>query len=112
VTIDVPDKALGRDKFSRVHLWVVPASVHGLWCAEGASLEIVQRFQRFSATLSRPGSAAPAAVFDGRISATTLQAEGVHAVGLRLDGATLRVLAPIAAIDARAFERARSAVCP
>jgi len=36
----------------------------------------------------------------------------VHAVGLRLDGATLRVLAPIAAIDARAFERARSAVCP
>jgi SAM-dependent methyltransferase len=29
VRIDVPDKALGRDKFSRVHLWVVPARVHG-----------------------------------------------------------------------------------
>ena len=26
VTVDVPDKALGRDKFSRVHLWIVPAT--------------------------------------------------------------------------------------
>ena len=52
VKVDVPEKPLGRDKFSRVHLWVVPARVHGRWCAEGASLEIVQRFQRFSATLS------------------------------------------------------------
>ena len=25
VTVDVPEKALGRDKFSRVHLWIVPA---------------------------------------------------------------------------------------
>jgi len=112
VTIDVPDKALGRDKFSRVHLWVVPASVHGLWCAEGASLEIVQRFQRFSATLARPGGAAPALVFDGRITGTTLQSDGLHAIGLRLDGATLRLLAPVATIGASSFERARAAACP
>ena len=52
VTVDVPDKALGRDKFSRVHLWIVPARVHGRWCADGASLDIAQRFQRFSATLA------------------------------------------------------------
>jgi len=112
VTISVPEKALGRDNFSRVHLWVVPARVHGLWCGNGASLEIVQRFQRFSATLARSGGAAPAAVFDGRITGTTLQAEGLHAAGLRLEGATLRLLAPVAAIDARGFERAGSAGCP
>ena len=29
LTIEVPEKALGRDKFSRVHLWVVPARVQG-----------------------------------------------------------------------------------
>ena len=80
VTVDVPDKALGRDKFSRVHLWIVPARVHGRWCADGASLEIVQRFQRFSATLASAGSAAPATVFDGRIEASTLRGDGLHAL--------------------------------
>jgi len=34
VTVDVPDKQLGRDKFSRVHLWIVPARVAGRWCGE------------------------------------------------------------------------------
>jgi len=110
VTIDVPEKAVGHDKLSRVHLWVVPARVHGLWCGDGASLEIVQRFQRFSATLARPGSDAPAAVFDGRISGTTLRSDGVHAIGLRLDGATLRLLGN-AMVPAQSFVRARDA-CP
>src|SRR6185295_14334155 len=65
ITIDVPDKLLGKDKFSRVHLWTVPAQVQGLWCAPGATLEVTQRFQAFSATLQRRGGAAPALVLDG-----------------------------------------------
>jgi SAM-dependent methyltransferase len=110
VTVDVPDKALGRDRFSRVHLWIVPARVHGLWCAEGASLEISQRFQRFSATLATAGTAAPAAVFDGRIEATTLRGEGLSPLALRLDVDTLRLL-PGAGTPARAFSRGRGGAC-
>jgi len=114
VTVDVPDKALGRDKFSRVHLWIVPARVHGRWCADGASLDVVQRFQRFSATLTTTGSAAPARVFDGRIEGSTLHGEGLHALGLRLEGETLRLAAGTgaAAAPARAFARARAGACP
>jgi SAM-dependent methyltransferase len=112
LTVDVPDKALGRDKFSRVHLWIVPARVHGRWCADGASLEVVQRFQRFSATLATVGSAAPARVLDGRIEATTLRGEGLHAVTLRLEGETLRLLDAPATTAARSFERARGGACP
>jgi len=112
VTVDVPEKALGRDKFSRVHLWIVPARVHGRWCADGASLEIVQRFQRFSATLSSAGAAAPAAVFDGRIEASTLRSEGFHAFALQVDGATLRLAGSVGGAPARTFVRARGTACP
>jgi len=112
VTVDVPDKALGRDKFSRVHLWTVPANVHGRWCADGASLEIVQRFQRFSATLSSAGAATPAAVFDGRIEASTLRSEGFHAFSLQVDGATLRLAGGAGGAPARTFARARGTACP
>jgi SAM-dependent methyltransferase len=110
VTIDVPDKALGRDKFSRVHLWIVPAAVQGRWCAQGASLDVAQRFQRFSATLASAGSAAPARVFDGRIEASTLRGEGIAALTLRLDGDKLRLLGGAGA-PAREFSRASGAAC-
>ena len=86
VRVDVPEKALGRDKFSRVHLWVVPARVDGRWCGGDATLDIVQRFQRFSATLVLRDSAAPPLVFDGRIAATTLVGESLHPIVLQLDG--------------------------
>jgi hypothetical protein len=71
----------------------------------------VQRFQRFSATLARAGSAAPAAVFDGRITGTTMQAEGLHAIRLQLDGEALRLLGDAGTVPAQAFVRARDA-CP
>ena len=46
LTLDVPDKAVGREKLSRVHLWIVPAPVAGLWCgAQGAQLRLAQRYQ-------------------------------------------------------------------
>ena len=89
VTIDVPDKAVGREKVSRIHLWVVPAAVHGTWCNAGRRLEIVQRFQAFSATLSAPGGPAPL-VFDGRIEGTTLRGHGWQAHELSVDGEVLR----------------------
>ena len=94
VTLDAPDKAIGRKKRSTVHLWVVPAPVQGLWCSGGLSLQIEQRFQRFSATLAATGVPAPVMVFDGRIDARTLH--GLGATGdpraeLELQGAVLRL---------------------
>lgn len=112
VTVGVPDKPFGRDKFSRVHLWTVPARVDGRWCGDGASLDIAQRFQRFSATLSTAGSAAPATVFDGRVETSTLRGDGIHAITLRLDGETLRLLGAGGAVPARSFVRAGGASCP
>jgi SAM-dependent methyltransferase len=115
ITVDVPDKTVGRDKFSRVHLWRVPARVHGLWCAPAASLDITQRFQRFSATLASAAGSAPPQVFDGRIDGLVLQAQGginalLHADGdhlrlTRIDGAAM----PLAG---QRFARARAARCP
>ena len=57
IRVEVPDKVVGRDKFSRAHLWRVPAQVQGLWCTTGASLSFTQRFQAFSATLTAQLSA-------------------------------------------------------
>ena len=93
LTIEVPEKQVGRDKSSRVHLWVVPARVHGLWCAAGASLEIAQRFQRFSATLVAAGRPGPPVVFDGRLDGRTLHATGSQVAVLALEAAGLRVAA-------------------
>jgi hypothetical protein len=89
LTLDVPDKPVGREKLSRIHLWIVPAQVGGAWCAAGQRLEIVQRFQAFSATLSAKSSPVPL-VFDGRIDGTTLRATGTPSLELVLDNAALR----------------------
>jgi len=98
LTLDVPDKTIGREKTSRVHLWVVPAQVHGAWCAGDTRLELAQRFQRFSAVLHKRGALAPTVVFDGRIEGTLLRTEESPTTQARLQfqegpsGPTLRVL--------------------
>lgn len=52
----VPDKVVGREKSSKVHLWTVPARVEGLWCAggllRGASIKLTQKYQAFEGTLA------------------------------------------------------------
>ncbi|MFN0185693.1 MAG: class I SAM-dependent methyltransferase [Aquabacterium sp.] len=56
VTLEVPDKPVGREKLSRVHRWTVPARVEGLWCArvdDGiARLALQQRYQMVQAQLT------------------------------------------------------------
>jgi hypothetical protein len=113
-TVDVPDKAIGREKLSRVHLWVVPAPVHGLWCSGEASLQLTQRFQTFSATLQVRGADAPAVVFDGRIQGAELAGQGLHAAALRWSAAGLQARqlpAGGAAWSGRQFVRAGAAGC-
>jgi SAM-dependent methyltransferase len=56
LTLDVPEKAIGREKLSRLHLWVVPARLQGLWCGPGGVvLEVQQRFQGVRAALLAGG---------------------------------------------------------
>jgi SAM-dependent methyltransferase len=114
LTLDVPDKPIGREKLSRVHLWVVPAPVHGHWCTAGGALRIVQRFQAFSASVTVGANPVPAMVFDGRIDGRALAAGGRHLAHLRADGERLQLLqvaAPLAALQGRVFTRAVDGRC-
>ena len=55
--VSVPDKKVGLEKSSKIHLWTVPAQVQGLWCGTGVltgtQFKVEQNFQRFRATMTR-----------------------------------------------------------
>ena len=54
--VAVPNKTVGREKSSKIHLWTVPARVDGLWCGaglfRGASIRLTQKYQHFDGTLA------------------------------------------------------------
>ena len=54
--VPVPNKVVGLEKSSKVHLWTVPARVDGLWCAagllRGASITLTQKYQTFEGVLA------------------------------------------------------------
>ncbi len=50
LTVDAPDKTIGREKKSRLHRWVVPADAGGLWCGAPSELQVQQKYQRLHAT--------------------------------------------------------------
>jgi SAM-dependent methyltransferase len=112
VTLDVPDKAIGREKRSTLMLWTVPAAVHGLWCAPGARLEIVQRFQDFSATLSEAGRSAPVLVFDGELSGARAQARPPALARLDVGAAEIVAEGLGGLPERRRFVRAAGSSCP
>ena len=75
VTLDVPEKAIGREKRSQLMLWVVPSRLQGLWCgAGGVALRIAQQFQQVSASLA-PGTGAEVGL-TGRIDGSRLVLRG------------------------------------
>jgi len=114
LTLAVPDKSVGREKSSRVHLWVVPARIDGLWCSGGDGLRISQRFQQVSAVLERPGGAAPVLVFDARVEGERLQAKQPHLLAFQIVPGALRVLqagGAAAGIKGREFVPAAAGRC-
>jgi SAM-dependent methyltransferase len=90
VTVDAPDKPVGKDKRSRLHLWVVPVRAGGAWCGTGAwlgaRLQLAQRYQVFDATLAA-GNVAQ--LLAGRIDGTRLL--GAGGFQATVDGAHLRI---------------------
>lgn len=73
--LPVPDKKVGLEKSSKVHLWVVPARLDGLWCgtAVGTTLRFVQKYQAISGTLVWRDRSR---ILVGQISGTEVRALG------------------------------------
>jgi len=117
LTLAVPEKAIGHDKRSQVHLWVVPAQLQGLWCGPGGvALRVQQRFQAVQATLVQ---GAEQRALAGRVDGPRVQwlGQGDSAdwsATLGADGA-LRLLAtpPGSALQAgMALQASSGAGCP
>lgn len=118
--VAVPDKQVGLEKSSKVHLWSVPAQVAGLWCGagflRGTSLTLSQRYQEFEGTLVRGDRTRQV---DGRIEGATLRTsrESAGRAGelvLQLAGERLRIVTaggPLTPIQGMAFVRANGAGC-
>ena len=88
----VPDKKVGLEKKSRVHLWVVPAKVQGTWCGTGRlsayTLTLQQAYQEVRGTLQRRERSWP---ITGRLQGALLatQETAVGQFDLQHDGTHL-----------------------
>ena len=71
--VPVPDKKVGLEKSSKIHLWIVPARVQGQWCGtgllRGASLQLTQRYQEYGGELKYRSKSRE---LEGRIRGNTL----------------------------------------
>lgn len=116
VRLEVPNKSVGAEKASRVHLWTVPARVDGLWCGREATLRVEQRFQRFSAMLTSrtPAENEPSLVFDGAVAGRRLDSPAPRAMPMEIDadGQRLAWLDPRPNAAPRVFTRADGGRCP
>jgi hypothetical protein len=118
--VDVPDKKVGLEKTSKVHLWVVPARVEGRWCGSGllsgTTLDLTQRYQEFEGTLVRGERTRKV---DGRIDGATLRTSAASAgrageLVLQLQGDLLRIVSaggPLALAQGQAFRRGSATGC-
>lgn len=72
--VPVPDKPVGIEKSSKIHLWIVPARIEGTWCGigkgKGITMRVEQKYQEFSAELVREGERRE---FTGHIEGTILR---------------------------------------
>ncbi|RYF41940.1 MAG: class I SAM-dependent methyltransferase [Comamonadaceae bacterium] len=115
--VPVPDKKVGMEKSSKVHLWVVPARVEGLWCGtglmRGGSLQLGQKYQSFEGTLRWRDRSRDLA---GRIAGNELRAPaGRHGeLVMQVAGDTLRITGAqgnLAIAQGQSFQRAGGAGC-
>jgi SAM-dependent methyltransferase len=115
-TVQVPDKAVGQEKSSKVLLWTVPALLAGLWCAHPllgpGSLELTQKFQEVQGKLTRRGRVREG---QGRVAGRQLQFDTRDGpMVLELAGDTLQVAGQMAQPVPRGFplfSRAKNGSC-
>ena len=118
--VAVPDKQVGFEKSSKVHLWAIPAQVDGLWCGagllRGTALTLTQRYQEFEGMLVRGERSRKV---DGRIEGTTLRTsrESSGRAGelvLEVQGDMLRIITaggPLTLAQGMSFRRTSGAGC-
>jgi SAM-dependent methyltransferase len=113
ITLDVPDKPVGREKASKVHLWIVPARVEGMWCGVGKwkdkALAIRQSYQKFHGALADANGVRE---FDGRIGGDVLRAP--PGLTMTHDGVRLKATyttGKYSALRGATFARARGQSC-
>jgi SAM-dependent methyltransferase len=115
--VPVPNKVVGFEKSSKIHLWTVPAKVDGLWCASGllrgASIKLTQTYQTFAGTLAWRDRTRELA---GSISGTELRTPAGSSGELVLEavGDALRISSAqgnMALAQGASFRRAAGASC-
>ncbi len=115
--VPVPDKKVGLEKSSKVHLWTVPARIDGLWCGAGSlrdfSLRVTQRYQEVKATLTRGERVRE---IQGQMAGAVLRTQPTRhgALELTQEGAQLRVTGgegTLAMARDASFARATGAAC-
>ena len=114
LTLAVPQKTIGLEKASRLHLWTVPARLDGLWCgAGGLALQITQQFQALAMELSHGNERVS---YGGRIDGRILRAWGSAGAtwSARADDAALRITQPAkaASLTNQTLRRIEGATCP
>ncbi|MFY8103897.1 MAG: SAM-dependent methyltransferase [Ramlibacter sp.] len=115
--VAVPDKKVGLEKSSKVHLWTVPARIDGLWCGSGPlrdfSLRVTQRYQEVEAALIRGDRVRD---IQGLMAGTVLRTQSTRHGSLELtqDGSQLRVTGgqgTLAMARGASFARAAGDAC-
>jgi len=114
LTLPVPQKSIGLEKLSRLHLWTVPARLEGLWCgAGGVALQITQQFQAVAMELAQ-GSERRS--YGGRIDGHALRAWGAAGANWSAlaEGAGLRITptAGASGLAQQTLRRSEGATCP
>ena len=115
--VPVPNKAVGFEKSSKIHLWTVPARVDGLWCAagllRGASIHLTQKYQAFDGVLAwRDRTRNLVGVING--TELRVPAGGSGELVLQAAGDTLTITAAqgnLALVQGQSFTRATGASC-
>ncbi|RYG14879.1 MAG: class I SAM-dependent methyltransferase [Burkholderiales bacterium] len=116
--VAVPDKKLGLEKSSKVHLWVVPANVKGTWCGagllRGTQIMLEQQYQAFTGTMTRGDRVRK---LEGTIAGDTLQPSSKSAAQLvlKVEGNVLRIAkaeGSLALLQGTSFTRVQATSCP
>lgn len=115
--VDVPDKKVGLAKSSKVHMWVVPAQVGGLWCGAGPlrefSLRLTQKHQDVAGELVRKGRTR---VIEGRMEGNVLRTQDtpVGSLVMEKQGEELKVTGAQGAamlVRGTSFRRSNAGTC-
>lgn len=114
LTLAVPQKTIGLEKASRLHLWTVPARLDGLWCgAGGLALQITQQFQFVMMDIAQGNERRS---YGGRIDGRILRAWGSAGAywSARADDAGLRITqaAKASGLTNQTLRRLEGATCP